>query len=806
MPLPVEGLYSDTDTALPVAQDDSYSPTGLKRVYIFKNDNRPIDNTKPESDDGEGLLSKVVKNSTGEHGSLWDNFGMAGVEDKSGQSVHPLLKQLFGLGGEQRYQLWPERLVRSGIAAAHDVMSGETPQWAIDPVTGDVHTSPQMIERSMDMASLAGTGGLAGGTTDASLGSAPFLRPALKYEGKIYKAPVGGQHLDALPPELADTFQKQAMSGEDISNFNFGFMNHKGQFLTREKALDYAINEGLVDPHAGQYGTLTSTLLADSSQPGMAIEAMKAAKPFYSAVEQQVNAIPQAKMTGDQWLGTLANKPGVKPEELQWTGLADFLAENKGKAVSKEAIQEHLAANKVELKEVTKQNDPKGDIEGNGWVSTEGFKSNEVRYKAYQLPGGENYREMLLTLPDQKFQVYYNKNWNPRGDTKFEDLPSYLKKDIRNAYTEETGGTPTNSYKSSHWDEPNILAHVRMNDRTIEGKKSLHLEEVQSDWHQQGRDRGYKSDVLEKKELTPEEAAKSEHLGSAFANHALKWREENGVPKDAPILAYRRKGNNEWNYSWAPEEYKNDALLKSMTDKNSGVPDAPFKKSWHELALKRAMFEAASKGYDRLSWTPGEAQAARYDLSKSIDNIKINPASDAEGAKHVTLNAKHGVHGSATVDGSGKILRGYDAFNGGEGKNLSDFVGKDLAKNILKTEGETKIAGDGLKVGGEGMKGFYDQIIPKAIERLGKEHGVKVKKQTINHIDDEKMYNDLIREGYDPGNAEDMVARLKTQKGKSTEVHYIDIPQSLKDQAMHKGFPLFSAGVPIPNESKNASK
>jgi hypothetical protein len=54
---------------------------------------------------------------------------------------------------------------------------------------------------------------------------------------------------------------------------------------------------------------------------------------------------------------------------------------------------------------------------------------------------------------------------------------------------DETRDNPT--YKSSHWDEPNILAHVRMNDRTIDGKKSLHLEEIQSDWHQQGRDKGY---------------------------------------------------------------------------------------------------------------------------------------------------------------------------------------------------------------------------------------------------------------------------------------------------------------------------
>ena len=38
--------------------------------------------------------------------------------------------------------------------------------------------------------------------------------------------------------------------------------------------------------------------------------------------------------------------------------------------------------------------------------------------------------------------------------------------------------------------------------------------------------------------------------------------------------------------------------------------------------------EAAEKGYDRLSWTPGEAQAARYDLSKSINRLNLVPERD----------------------------------------------------------------------------------------------------------------------------------------------------------------------------------
>ena len=39
------------------------------------------------------------------------------------------------------------------------------------------------------------------------------------------------------------------------------------------------------------------------------------------------------------------------------------------------------------------------------------------------------------------------------------------------------------------------------------------------------------------------------------------------------------------------------------------VPDAPFKKTWPELMLKRMIQYAAMHGYDGISWTPGEEQA-----------------------------------------------------------------------------------------------------------------------------------------------------------------------------------------------------
>jgi hypothetical protein len=101
-----------------------------------------------------------------------------------------------------------------------------------------------------------------------ALGSDAALQPALEYEGEIYTAPLNGQHLDALPKHLAKDFHQKAMSGEDISKFNFGFINDKGEFLSREDALKYAIDVGLLHPNNAKYATLTSGMLIEMLNVG----------------------------------------------------------------------------------------------------------------------------------------------------------------------------------------------------------------------------------------------------------------------------------------------------------------------------------------------------------------------------------------------------------------------------------------------------------------------------------------------------------------------------------------------------------
>ena len=122
-----------------------------------------------------------------------------------------------------------------------------------------------------------------------------------------------------------------------------------------------------------------------------------------------------------------------------------------------------------------------------------GFRvpGQEAPFRSMTLPGGSAYKVMLLKLP--------------RGGQE--------------------------DFTEGHWTEPNVVAHIRFDERTdSDGKRVLFVQEIQSDWHQKGRKQGYAD----------------------------------------------------------------------------GVPDAPFKTTWPELAMKRMVRWSAENGFDRVAWPTAE--------------------------------------------------------------------------------------------------------------------------------------------------------------------------------------------------------
>jgi hypothetical protein len=200
-----------------------------------------------------------------------------------------------------------------------------------------------------------------------------------------------------------------------------------------------------VEPHelAPEYDEPRSGLMTKEDEDALALLQKEQAPPFYSAVSRAVDTAKQAKASASQWLGTLKNTPGVKPEEMEWLGLEDWLKEQKG-AVTKEQIADYVRANQIEVKEVEKgavdTSDRLQKLEAQRATVRDQLNAERVRhgnltgdvrlhhidemnalndkyddigreiqnvyaeptkYHSYQIPGGENYREMLMTLPEE---------------------------------------------------------------------------------------------------------------------------------------------------------------------------------------------------------------------------------------------------------------------------------------------------------------------------------------------------------------------------------------------------------------------
>lgn len=486
------------------------------------------------------------------------------------------------------------------------------------------------------------------------------------------------------------------------------------------------------------------------------------APTFYSSVLRSVETAKQEKAPAAQWLGTLKNTPGVKPEEMEWLGLEGWLKEQKG-TVTKQQIADYVRANQIEVQEVEK-----GDkvIERPDRAPV---MLNDTKFSQYTLPGGKNYRELLLTLPSKKpdtlpkdwsielqpdnnYYVFNSDGQMVAGGATRAQATSNALFEISEGSSRAEGRT-TSEYRSSHFDEPNILAHVRFNDRVIDGKRTLFLEEVQSDWHQAGKRRGYKS---------PD---RYEELSNKYRG---------GRATDAEI----------------------EEMNRLQAAQAGGVPDAPFKTTWPELSLKRMIRYAAEKGYDQIAWTTGKTQAARYDLSKQVSAVRATPIDDG-----YVLSVRQ--KDLAGPDDAPELLAleaalnredgGFGLINDGNAvpkDKLSDYVGKELADKIEKDGGGT-YSGLDLQVGGEGMSGFYDKMLPAAANKLVKKYGGKVERgalptSTRDGGGLQNQFNDLIEEA---GGTPTMASGPVTE-----QVHVLPLTDKMKESALGEGFPLFQGG------------
>ena len=410
---------------------------------------------------------------------------------------------------------------------------------------------------------------------------------------------------------------------------------------------------------------------------------------LYSPINRLAESITRPKGTGAEYMTELQKKPGYKPAEAEDRDLQALMALPQ---MERAAFMEKLKsqANKFPLK-------------------MRELGQGQTHHDQYTLPGGENYREILLHTPMPEGQGFEGRSHHFGG-------------------------------------MPNILASIRVKDRTSpEGKKILHLEEIQSDWHQQGREAGYQPKDLDKQ------------IKEAF--------------KDKSHLTYALRhgghGMDKYEYAEAQQalEEADNELNRLDQLKEEGVPYGPHAKDWHELALKAMIQHAAENGYDQIAVTPGAEQAKRFSLSKQVDQVL---AAKEDGGLRIFARDKQGKNHDLGVHAPDQ---------------LHGVVGQDLAKRIVGQSKPTDIyQGVDLDIGGEGMKGFYDKMVPTFLNKFGKKHGVQVQQATLPQPQIENRNKLLSQFG------------VEGEAAQQPRLHTFDITPAMREDVLKNGIPRYDEG------------
>lgn len=429
-----------------------------------------------------------------------------------------------------------------------------------------------------------------------------------------------------------------------------------------EKLTPYEMKDGKILLQDGETYLVTKNQFANIKGQSVVAEG----KPFAPELEGLEETVKGA------YKSTLNDK-----ERLEYRRLAD--------------IQDKLETDDFYMGETLDKDDYKRLNELRKKIEKDKKDTEKYRtqYSDYTLPGGENYKEILIKAPSEGKQVNAYKrlekelqsigygldydmdgSYFPTKDGNFiedEDLTNDVKEIMGKyqkkyeTYEDLKEGEIGIGFISSHWDEPNVISHLRMNNRTYNSKKVSFMEELQSDWAREAR-----------------------------AN-------------------------------------------------KTGLSN-PLLKNWQELSIKRALIEAVNDKADYFAWITGEQTSARYNLATHIDSVQWRPFNYKEGKlKDIRINPQAGrtTGLDISIDEMGIIKKQSDAGDW-VGKKLDEVLGKGLADKIMEKESGT-LSGEGLKFGGEWASNLYDKQVKDIVEKLT---GQKVEMIDLGlPIEKEKLFN-----------------------------------------------------------------
>jgi Large polyvalent protein associated domain 23/ADP-Ribosyltransferase in polyvalent proteins len=478
---------------------------------------------------------------------------------------------------------------------------------------------------------------------------------------------------------------------------------------------------------------------------------------FYSALRRAftTNKIPKGAMQSaqglKQWLSNSGNlgKFDIKRDEVYWTGINDWL-DTLGKApVSVADVDAFLADNGVKVEDVVLSKTKESDIDTSKWtvkydalpaqtierMRADGRNPPDGGYRAYNennklissgysktkedaliasrhvvsellptnskyatsnytMPGGKNYKELILTVPTIE-------SWGGSDSAHFGDISDknigWARMDTR---TDKGGneGLFVNEFQSKRGMEGR--ANGFYNDKEVSQDSLRGLKKQSNDIEDEINDyiRNQKKET--RKRLNLDEY---DEVSVIKDNDLLKLFDRRDIINDAIRNAERRGENMQ------------PGAAPFVSDSNNKATEAYIK-----LLMKKAISSAIDEGKTFVAWTTGTQQADFYDLAKTFDKINVTYNKSTNDYDIVGIKDKQTKLWEKNIPET----------------KLVDYIGKDLADKVVNG-GQSSFEGAGLRIEPNWTSAMYGDehgndkngkpsLITQAANDIAKKMGGKV--------------------------------------------------------------------------------
>ena len=416
------------------------------------------------------------------------------------------------------------------------------------------------------------------------------------------------------------------------------------------------------------------------------------------------------------------------------------------------------------------------------------------KYRAYTIKGGTNYRELLFRIPESNY---------------------------------------SNGAMYAHWERSGVLAHARIQDINTFLGKMLFIEEIQSDWHNEGRKTGYEGvpdapfrdnyhEFVLKKLIRMAAEQGYDSIGWTPAKiQSERWSDEFAegyrIEYDQDIPKFLNKYSKKWDTKVGKTvldsgtEVWSMAITDAMKDSVLYEGQAQYQKRTNTLT-DHEILDMAAKELDTSKLTDGE-KAALEIFRKKNDALKaLKEERQKQGSLYYqyqfgdqkdTAKATAARNRMTVLDG--KITKASAEVLGIEDKKvLKDVLQK--SRKVIEQH-ERKASVERVRAAREEARAKERQIANEKLEALRKKKNAQIAEVRAEEREKATERIQNVREGYQSSRLREKIkafkAKLEKNLLKPTERQYV--PAGLT-QAMIDVVNLIDIDTDLINEDGTVNK